>query len=124
MITANELRIGNLIQTTDPLDKPIICQVTGIDQQLIMSGCMAFSANRLLGIPLTPEWLKKCGFVTGSGPAEGFIVGTNGARVRINFTLGGYDYFDTGCFIRNLQFVHELQNLFYAINSMELKISL
>lgn len=119
MITKESLRIGNLLFMDYGKGSEIAILNSGYDIQSVIDDIDNWSA-----IPLTPEWLEKCGFVTGSGPAEGFIVGTNGARVRINFTLGGYDYFDTGCFIRNLQFVHELQNLFYAINSMELKISL
>ena len=70
-------------------------------------------------IPLTPEILVKAGFV--NGKLNKFYVFGNG-----NLTVEGYEADYNGLYIGNIKniYVHQLQNLYFALTGDELNIEL
>lgn len=124
MITKESLRIGNWILASGSLTKGAIHQVTGIDANMVYSHNVALSYSNVEGISLSSEWLKKCGFVIGNGPADGFYVATNGIAIQRTgndwwVCLRGRKGYQ---FIRPVNFVHELQNLHYFLIDKEIEI--
>lgn len=126
MIKKESLRIGNLVQTKrGRMIEVVSIQMDGINTE---SGDIypKYSCEDIDGIPLSEDWLKKCGFVIGAGPADGFYAGENGIAIQ----QVGNDWLlcervrDGYQFIRGINFVHELQNIYFAICGQELKIEL
>jgi hypothetical protein len=115
---ANELRIGNLIRFKD--DKDTIELTEENFSNLILFKTL----HRLEPIPLTKEWLLKFGFEkNGNYLLE---IKDNGAFFYdLNdkeFWVGGYDscVSSQGFIISNIEFVHQLQNLYFVLTNNEL----
>jgi hypothetical protein len=132
---ANELRIGNLVyyrssdsdQWTNDLP--------------IEDGFEIDSADEYKPIPLTEEWLLKFGFEKGVSKLMDFV------KSELDFTIEGNEcicygvYKDGDEFTFNvshsgeihenegwrillyIRYVHQLQNLYFALTAQELKIS-
>ena len=76
-------------------------------------------------IPLTEEWLLKLGFVEGSYLYKNYKVKAGDYWNSVKFYEGEWCYnnddSDAGCyFLTTIKYVHELQNLYFAINKTEL----
>lgn len=71
----------------------------------------------LTGIPLTPELLEKCGFVN-----NGELFDNNKWTIRFH-RQGCAVYYDDR-WLRDMQHLHTLQNLFYFVTNTELTITL
>ena len=123
MIKANELRIGNWIASSaNPSDKETwvigkvvsICSLQAAFEQVEVEAEEEFTwffKDRYFGIPLTEEWL-----------------------IRFNFgRLGKYSFRDKNLIIHHrkrgfvvnkkiaiIQYVHQLQNLYFALTQTEL----
>ena len=105
---ANELRLGNLVLFEN--------------RAVIVSAINSEDGNELdmySAIPLTEEWLLKFGFVKSDNYGND--------EYRIN----GYSYFRGSFYISDcdecgesveIDFVHELQNLYFALTKKELTI--
>jgi len=108
---AKELRIGNWVLINDT---PNIIRGGGI--AAIEAG---YFKMPLCPIPLTPEILVKAGFV--NGKLNKFHVFGNG-----NLTVEGYEADYNGLYIGNIKniYVHQLQNLYFALTGDELNIEL
>ena len=115
---ASELRIGNLIFT----HKEEIIVVKGIDTE----GLILFKEDQNIfdfkckPIPLTEEWLLKFGFKKDLGndlyldsTSTSFFIWQNN-RVEL------LDDKNNIC-ISHCEYVHQLQNLFFALSGEELK---
>ncbi len=114
---ANELRIGNLIDRQD-----YICKVTKIEEGGIITEPLEYKGERFVEqrvepIPLTEEWLVKFGFekltenaYTYTGGYT-FTVFFDGERLSTSFWQGN-----------EKKYVHQLQNLYYALTGEELTI--
>ena len=94
------------------------------------------------GVPLTPEWLERCGFVklTHLGKKEHTIYVDEGLSIeaceydqliiRLVICQDNYDEnINIGAFIvyrdiKDCKHVHQLQNLYFALTGEELKIKL
>ncbi len=115
MIKLNELRVGNWV---------------------MYSACQ--STAGLKGIPITEEILFKCGFNQIDRVSGAYSDWEIGERYRFNFRLESYDppannfgvqdlskksraiyYFNW-----NTKYVHQLQNLYFALTGKELEVSL
>jgi hypothetical protein len=103
MIKANEIRIGNWLKGAYDFQ---VTEIPGYDQ-----GCYD-------PIPLTEEWFTKFGFVNGRNHG-GMVLLVDKDRgdyldsnVRFVFFPGSY----------NIQYVHQLQNLYFALSGEELII--
>lgn len=113
MIKANELRIGNWVDTV--YNVPYI-KITEIKEVVICGeNCKCMSYGSLKPIPLTEEILLKCGFEKQGG--FWFVKGD----IKIEITLSR-GYFRYAGFVR-LKYLHQLQNLYFALTGQELEVS-
>lgn len=130
MINENELRIWNLLSTSDD-EINGICKVIAVNDwtKLVMvewtTGCVKELPYRLLSpIPLTPEILENAGFDINS--AEQWAL----KKISISFPgVNGYKngrvYFHGWCIIEDFFLsLHQLQNLFWCLTGEELEIKL
>jgi len=134
MIKAEELRIGNVLELLAndmkfPLPTGRYVNVTEIKKDRIQVNMklknneFGFTFNRrfktLQPIPLTEEWILKCGFEK-----------INKSSVNAQFTFKGRiivirdgNFVDYGSSVI-LPTIHKLQNFIYALTNEELKIEL
>jgi hypothetical protein len=129
MIQANELRIGNYVALKGGDIVPIAD-----------GGILAINQKRFecYPIPLTPEILEKCGFdvvhktnnhyaindpngIKDSHKISVFPTINNQWHIAFSDTLNGYnDYTPT----TKIQYLHQLQNLYFALTGEELECNL
>jgi hypothetical protein len=122
---ANELRIGNLVLI--PYNKSN--KQEGF-YEVTISALGLFGAyitpEDYEPIPLTEEWLLKFGFIDlNERCGLNGIYSIIGKRGNINIETMSYceiDYEGSVNDIVKIEYVHELQNLFYALNKEELII--
>lgn len=128
MIQANQLRIGNWIlkdgkyfQIIYGINKKY---VYGLDSEILDSHINKSELNNLHPIPLTEEILLKCGF------DNGYEITIKIGRKKIVFNWSikivstGYR---SGWYCekyRNIKYLHQLQNLIFALTGKELEINL
>ena len=123
MVKANELRIGNWIGNVIS-DKPYKVEI--IKAQAVKNGIF-YTVNELLQehltpIPLTPEILEKCGFVSKDMADIGiFIYLKISDDITINWNQGSMWLFD---YNTNIKYLHSLQNLIHALTGEELNVQL
>jgi hypothetical protein len=122
---SKELRIGNLVnyKIVDKLDERKewfeLCEIDAVDLQVIDSEYQP--------IPLTEEWLLKLGFkLVFAGQGDGFIYECgqlcNAMSIYSrNRNVFLYSTFNS-CEI-NIQYVHQLQNLHFALTNEELTLT-
>ena len=115
MIQANELRIGNFIQDIISLEKNLV--VYKIEDGIITGGDEDFNypylAETVKGIELTPDILDKIRW-------GGYIKFSIGSYFRIDdvgHLLYRSDYSGV-----NINYLHQLQNLYYLLRGSELEI--
>lgn len=129
MINVKELRINNWIELRYPRGLEWD-QVKKID-----ASEKAFTSNRILNsindidsdlaepIPLTEELLLKCGF------DENMVLSTIEGEIRYygdgDINIGGEDSCTLGMvYIAKCKYLHQLQNLYFALTGEELEINL
>jgi hypothetical protein len=110
---ANELRIGNYYMSTDG---SWISQVT-------VNDLMAWSKGAIYGkeIPLTDEWLLKFGF---QKIGANFRIMSKGFREFVlwfNHSSNCYEV-KANNYFTEVKFIHNLQNIHFALTSEELII--
>jgi hypothetical protein len=110
---ANELRVGNWCLS--PYEK----EPFKIKPEHILHLEQGMDELSILGISLTPEILVKAGFV--NGKLNKFYVFGNG-----NLTVEGYEADYNGLYIGNIKniYLHQLQNLYFALTGEELTFDL
>lgn len=117
---ASELRIGNLVNS-------YLGQITVNSKNLTM--LELGNLEDLEGVLLTEEWLVKFGFEIKDKENGGHVVPTRkqlneylycnkDGVVALVSELTGYKDF----IIKEIQYVHQLQNLYYALTGHELPI--
>jgi len=117
---ANELRIGNYLQ--DNVTKTTI-KVVELTNECITTYVIDRSKFplkdgwKLEPIPLTEEWLLKFGFKTTTvlKMSDGFIL--NG-----NILFKGEDSFRYFGTTTKIKYIHQLQNLYFALTNEELTL--
>ncbi len=108
MIQANELRLGNYYQW-DGEGKFLQISIEQLQKLLI-------GTTRIKPVPITEEWLLKLGFI--NDDAQRYF--KNGIYLIL---------YDEGCTILHNQihinyfYVHQLQNLYFAVTGEELILS-
>jgi hypothetical protein len=141
MIKASDLRIGNLIMEAGEQSNVYAIDRGGISFYRINdipvnkeTGCtLNGGEDRFTPIPLTPEWLERCGFMRKENTmqVDGLEMtfqinestyfsscgGINGGLYVLCLCRGNY-------FANNLQYLHQLQNLYHALTGEELIITL
>ena len=125
MIQINELRIGNYIEEgkVEKIDNSIDEIYYSGDRCYLSSYC-----NNINPIPLTEEWLLKFGFE--NVHTDWFykdIEKTNSYQFCFNICLSNGKItldsgFDENSIIK-LKYVHQLQNLYFALTGSELTVA-
>lgn len=138
MIKSSELRIGNIVWESssftpgpDDFEEIIVGAINDIDKVVLDNQNHIYSYDYLYPIPLTPEWLERCGFEKKSNEmqVDGIEMtfhindstyfsscgGLNGSLAVLCLCRGNY-------FANNLQYLHQLQNLYFALTGEELTI--
>lgn len=138
MITANEFRLGNLIQSDGE-----VFTIDSISEDIIHAGALGIYRAGFVedyGIELTPEWLERFGFeklphftitdsmmiqirgnrylsvqCVGTPNAMAFLQEFNGDECTDLICIHNYDY-------HGRMMVHQLQNLFFALTGRELEL--
>ncbi len=118
MISATELRIGNMILFSDS-EIGIVYEVSGDNISVTCDGCAEYGAPAdFSGIPLTEEWLLRLGF-TVLNPRAFIIYNPEGNVFTLNIVDGKY-YFTWGDV--EIKYLHTLQNLFQILTNTELEV--
>lgn len=114
---SKELRIGNFIQLfRTPTDFEMTAHaIAAIDSDNVQlaDGFLVNHKTGIRPIPLSEEWLTKFGFYR-SGDVYSYGNGTIGIFFNRSTKEGGYD-------ISRFKYVHQLQNLYFALTNTELK---
>lgn len=120
---ATELRIGNLIYRNDLGDgHQRIESVLELSKKLITSGPakVICNYNEIDPIPLTEKWLLKFGFEKHDSH-DYFIDISNIGDIHSWFSVfKGDSFFYISEFDVKIKYVHQLQNLFFALCGEEL----
>lgn len=126
---ANELRIGNWVNyyLDPPISENQLVEIDISELRNISKGWKNYNP-----IPLTEEWLKKFGLLQqGSHENNGFCYRNYGKCDRFDIT---HEWRGTNSFIFsydvgygeiefNVQHVHQLQNIYFALTGEELKLT-
>jgi len=124
MIHANELRIGNkikvytdIVDVTDIGDDGTIGTTAYFDGQMGCCGCTDSMADP---IPLTPEILEKWDMVDEYGCSkQNFVIfHYEDGTFSVGSSLGEYS---VG---KQFKYLHQLQNLYFALTGEELEVKL
>ena len=132
---AKEIRIGNLIQSRIPLYGSWAGRQR-FDKEIYIVGADTFQNDiekYFTGIPLTEDWLLKMGFVQDLKYTDFFAPDDIGMMISKKDDLYGIrfslDVSVTGIFnlfesepISIIKYVHQLQNIYYALTGTELTI--
>ena len=116
MIDIKQLRVGNLIYGGKGID--LIFDVQPQDFETIEK-----YPHNYLSIPLTEELLIKCGFE--KQMSWTFKIDLIGNKYLVYYlgekgwSIGNKDYSDFDC-----KYLHQLQNLYFALTNKELEVNL
>lgn len=121
MIQTNELRIGNWVKTIyNELDYIAITEILDCVIHSNKTKCVSYSSLR--PIPLTEEILLKCGF-----EKKGSTVYINIGSIEIGTVANGkrfYIQISSQNITLEIKYLHQLQNLYFALTNQELNIEL
>jgi len=125
MIQANELRIGNIIYL-DGYEEITEITTEGVKTNFTDSHFVDFDS--IYPIPLTPEILEKCGFIKSDNSQDLYwYLNQDGFEISIQECGDGYALFNYDGYSGQhstigtpFLYLHNLQNLFFALNSKEL----
>jgi len=129
-MNANELRIGNLVgYRKRTISEMQIGKITGIDKTYVEidEDILINRDKGINGIPITEEWLMKLGFKT-SPAANSTYLSIPESKSEIHFEnfrngLVCVLYSSVGSFIpKDINYIHEIQNLCHALTGVELTI--
>jgi hypothetical protein len=139
MIAANELRIGNYLVFRNFIQPD---QIIKIDARWFCSLAGGRSTHEIKpdeeinnyysGIPLTPEILQKCGFefepcgISGADMWQGISFWKKGVitlRGNVSTAKGGVLHL-SGYYNSQIKFIHQLQNIYFALTGKELEVNL
>lgn len=119
MVKSNELRLGNFL--THKGDKNIIMQVVAVEMTMVHllsneMNCISCYYKDVDKIPLTEERLKNFGYVE---KHQGVWI--NSVVVIMKNEIGKFEYLPSPFMpLKTIDFVHELQNLHFALTGDEL----
>ena len=116
MIQINELRIGNYIEEgkVEKIDNSIDEIYYSGDRCYLSSYC-----NNINPISLTEEWLLKLGFeLIGS-----FYRLKKSKLIQIILHDDGLDVCNYNLYLHQIKYVHQLQNLYFALTGAELTVA-
>jgi hypothetical protein len=124
MIPVNELRIGNKVLVKYKEDEvgygeDVISTIESIQSQKVRIKEDEYwhRCEDIEGVVLTSEILEKCGFVKQNGYPYKFLYG----YLRLRNSVFFFKYHDIEI---EILYLHQLQNLYFALTGEELNIQL
>lgn len=122
---ANELRIGNYLEMLGKVRKVECISNLPARKEMYWLTCENMIDTKIIHfspIELNKEWFNKLGMTyyslpTKSNRSVGYYTVKYGNRFKINSSDGNYSFVN---FIKDIRYVHELQNLYFAITGTEL----
>lgn len=127
---ARELRIGNLLRFI-----PLVGKVYSIDKNGESPLIVLYSNNKFISreitefepIPLTEEWLVKFGFDKWNDWGGMYSIDINEAKkAQIEYRIENnkcYLSIEDEQISKQINYVHQLQNLYFALTGEELKVT-
>lgn len=126
---AKDLRLGNYVN-----DYGMCCEVTHLMlSRLVEINNSGKTCINLTAIPLTEDWLVRFGLIKryeeNQFEDNGFTLDENGNKYyawvddgvfSLEIQTNGEIWFELYSYYRHIEFVHELQNLYYALTKREL----
>jgi hypothetical protein len=116
-----ELRLGNYINHSDFKVPMMVSGIILEDKRCYVTSIGGDSTFMIGGswdpIPLTEEWLLKFGF-----EQVGFNYYLNGFKIFFDSDSYFYGLRDEGIMDKHLEYLHQLQNLYFALTNEELKL--
>lgn len=117
MIQANELRIGNLVKFYYEVGLWLHTKVT--------HDCFSGNYKKFEHIPLTEDILLKCGFIVNNDNVSDIHTWCDYVNDNIVICLPYFTYTSSdGDLEIEIKSLHQLQNLYFALNQKELEVSL
>jgi hypothetical protein len=134
MIKANELMIGNRILVDRVNDElPWETTVIGVEEfqvtvAIIPRGGTSVNPEEIHPIPITPEWLERCGFEY----KEPHCIKRPLSIAKNFYRDGTWNYdgfvlrhkFEDCMQVLVIKYLHQLQNLYFALTGTEITIKL
>jgi hypothetical protein len=125
---ASELRIGNWLMFRNMIMPETYTQVDPRFFRSFIIGDGLEVSGYYHGIPLTPEILVKCGFVL-VNHIHGYSFYTMDRRSKNDKSKPAIDVYENktqfmGCSVNYCQYLHQLQNLYFALTGSELEVNL
>lgn len=119
---ANEIRIGNFIQMVfDGYLPKIKCCSTHAINDILLADQENTEPFYLQPIPLTEDWIKRAGFVKINHIHEGELYLIE--KIKLRIFLNGRCELRGAWIPQSIKFVHQLQNLYFALTGEELVFS-
>ncbi|WP_185285729.1 hypothetical protein [Elizabethkingia meningoseptica] len=111
-----ELRIGNYLHDRNGN----LCKVIGLREDGIYAPVIGKATTGLPNKPieLTEEWLLKLGFIKSKFSSNCFKI-TNGYKFHF---AGGEELYLDSIRLEHIKYIHQLQNLHFALTGEELTI--
>jgi hypothetical protein len=145
MIQAKDLRLGNkvlnqtgkVITVQEILHNTIVynnyLQVDKENEGPYSASVLSYAAkvvevieeaeySNLLPIPLTARLLERCGFR--NFKREEWILSFDHSQADFEFTAEGLKMREPAAFKKPIKYLHQLQNVFFALSGNELEVSL
>ena len=125
---AKELRIGNIVfyNGENGNNEPVryYCTINGADLRIMQDDENYLRSHE--PIDLTPELLEKCGFEKLEfGNGFMFVISLGGGRVfLLKYNPLRTDFFYEHYYGTKVQYLHQLQNLYFVLTGEELTITL
>lgn len=120
MIKASELRIGNIVECSGE-----VYTVNGIPNSntvLLYGWPYKEPPVSIRPVILTEEWLLKLGFSRSALPFSDGVYEGPIIDHRVEYNAGSFMYCLWSQHLRNMEHVHQLQNLYHALTGEELQI--
>jgi hypothetical protein len=118
---ATELRVGNYIQDCFDVKKREVRQLDLEDFSAMLNYRNSNHPNTYIAVKINNEWIKSFGFENSKNQDKFFTkdntIGISTADDKFRFIQGN---FVCQIVLREFEYVHELQNLYYAITGVEL----
>lgn len=140
MIKDTELRKGNNVHWCPPNGKQIIMQVKEIKEQYIIANSLSnkeqrlimyYDSNDLQPIPITHDLLMGFGFTMYGDYYTIYPLINSSENIRLHHASNWWYEIDTnpdnedrGSQVREIFFLHQLQNLYYSLTGQELEIKI
>jgi hypothetical protein len=114
---SKELRLGNLF-IEENSNK--IIEVIGLEKNRVVFSGMFVDKWQAKPIPLIEEWLEKLGFTK---ELDGLYRKNKSELIEILFYANGWQVTTQSVCLNHIKYVHQLQNLYFALTGAELTVA-